>query len=59
MADERTKAAEYLREAATCIAVAERMSVAPDRQRMVEMAQRWLNMAKEVEEKIGRVDPRQ
>ena len=54
MADERTKAAEYLREAAACIAVAERLSVGADRQRMMEMAQRWLNMAKEAEEKAGR-----
>jgi hypothetical protein len=51
LADERTKAAECLREAAACIEVAERMSVQTDRARMVEMAQRWLDMAKDAEAK--------
>jgi hypothetical protein len=53
MAEAKTIAAECLRQAAACIEVVERMSVAADRDRMVEMAQRWLAMAKEAEAKAG------
>jgi hypothetical protein len=45
------KAAEYRRLAAGCIQVAERTSLAADRLRMMEMAQRWLDLAKQAEEK--------
>jgi hypothetical protein len=45
------KAAEYRRQAASCIQVAERMSVTDDRLRMMEMAQRWLDLARQAEEK--------
>jgi hypothetical protein len=53
MADAKTIAADCLRQAAACIEVAERMSVEADRARMVELAQRWLEMAKEAEAKAG------
>jgi hypothetical protein len=53
MAEAKTIAAECLRQAAAGIEVAERMSVAADRNRMLEMAQRWLAMAKEAEAKAG------
>jgi hypothetical protein len=53
MADGNAKADEYQRQAAACIEVAERMSATTDRIRMFEMAQRWLEMAKEAESKAG------
>jgi len=39
MAASKDKAEEYRREAASCLEVAERMSVHADRARMLEMAQ--------------------
>jgi hypothetical protein len=54
MPSEKDKAAEYRREAASCLQVAERMSVAADRLRMTEMAQRWLDLAKEAEDKAAK-----
>jgi hypothetical protein len=41
----RDKAAEYRRHAASCLEVAERMSLVDDRVRMTEMAQNWLDLA--------------
>jgi hypothetical protein len=43
------KAAEYRRLAAACIEVAQRMSLKEDRSRMMDMAQRWLELAQEAE----------
>jgi hypothetical protein len=43
------RAAEYRRLAAECLEVAERMSLRADRSRMMEMAQRWLDLAKKAE----------
>jgi hypothetical protein len=40
-----SRAAEYRRLAAECIEVSERMSLREDRSRMMEMAQRWLDLA--------------
>lgn len=45
------KAAEYRRQAASCIEVANRMSLAADRARMMDMAQGWLDLAKQAESK--------
>lgn len=42
-------AAEYRRLAKECLDVAERMSLADDRQRMMSMAQRWLQLAEKAE----------
>jgi len=43
------KAAEYRRQAAACLEVAERMSLRDDRARMLEMAQHWLELAQRAE----------
>jgi hypothetical protein len=43
-------AAQYRREAKACIDVAERISVREDRLRMMEMAQRWLELAQRAED---------
>jgi hypothetical protein len=45
------KATEYRRLAASCLQVAERMSLADDRLRMMEMAQHWLDLARRAEER--------
>ena len=47
--DERDKAAEFRRHAASCLEVAERMSLLEDRVRMTEMAHNWLNLAQKAE----------
>lgn len=41
------KSAEYQRKAVFCLEVAQRMSVNEDRERMTEMAQRWLELAQQ------------
>jgi len=41
------KADEYMRNAQACMDVAERMSLREDRERMVQMAERWLQLARE------------
>ena len=41
------KADEYMRNAQACMEVAERMSLREDRERMVQMAERWLQLARE------------
>jgi hypothetical protein len=43
------KAAEYRKSARECLDVAERMSLGADRQRMMSMAQRWLQLAEKAE----------
>ncbi|HZP79728.1 MAG TPA: hypothetical protein VFB45_26580 [Pseudolabrys sp.] len=43
------KAAEYRRQAAACLQVAERMSMDSDRRNMVDMAFRWLKLAEEAD----------
>jgi hypothetical protein len=47
--EQRDKADEYRRQAASCVEVAKRMSLLEDRARMTEMAQRWLDLASEAE----------
>ena len=43
------KTEEYRKMAADCIEVAQRMSLKDDRVRMMEMAQRWLDLAQQAE----------
>jgi hypothetical protein len=47
-------AVEYRREAAACLEVAERMSLHSDGARMMEMAQRWLELAKNAEARAAK-----
>jgi hypothetical protein len=44
--DRTAKAAEYRRIAAECIEVADNMSLAADRERLLAMARNWLSLAK-------------
>ena len=46
---ENDKAARYRKTAAECIDMAERISVLNDRARLLEMAQRWLDLAHQAE----------
>jgi len=43
------KTEEYRKMAADCIEVAQRMSLKDDRARMMQMAQRWLDLAQQAE----------
>lgn len=43
-------AEEYRRNAAECREISKRMSLRDDRERMAEMAQRWLELAEKAEE---------
>ena len=47
--DQRSKAAEYRRMAASCLEVAESMSLKADRAQLLEMARHWLELARKVE----------
>jgi len=49
MGDGQNKAAEYRRQAASCLEVAEQTSIREDRERMLEMAQQFLALAAEAE----------
>jgi putative IMPACT (imprinted ancient) family translation regulator len=49
MVDSPSKSSEYRREAAACLEAPERMSVRDDCALMLEMAQRWLQLAQEAE----------
>ena len=50
------KAAEYRKLAADCLEVAKRVSFLADRERLAEMASRWLELAARAEEQ-ERNDP--
>lgn len=52
-----TKAARYRLEAKASIEVAERMTLREDRRQMMEMAQRWIEMAQEAEAEGEAQDP--
>ena len=54
----RDSSADYRREAAACLQVAERMSVHADRAQMMEMAQRWLQLAKQAETSAAEDTPK-
>ena len=49
MGERESRAAEYRRQAAACLEVAERMSLHTDRALMLEMAQHWLELAERAE----------
>jgi len=49
VAERESKAAEYRRQAAACLEVAERMSLKNDRTLMLQMAQQWLELARRAE----------
>ena len=51
MRDERHIAEEFRRYAVMCAAMAERMSVLENRERMVEMAERFLKLAQKEDAK--------
>jgi hypothetical protein len=50
---EHAKPAEYRRLAADCVEVAKLMSLRVDRVRVMEMAQRWLDLAQKAEKQGG------
>jgi hypothetical protein len=49
MGDGEYKAVEYRRQAASCLEVARRISLRDERERMLEMAERLLELAKQAE----------
>ena len=49
MSGSASRALEYRRLPAECLEVAERMSLREDRSRLMEMAQRWLDLARKAE----------
>lgn len=49
MDNRQTKSDDFRRQAAACLEVAQRMSLHGDRVRMMEMAQRWLDLAQQAE----------
>jgi len=49
MDDRQDKSADFRRQAAACVEIAERMSLREDRARILEMAQRWLALAQKAE----------
>jgi hypothetical protein len=51
MSDAQERAAEFRRYAALCLQFAERMSLRDNRDRMMEMAQRFLDLAQKEEAK--------
>jgi hypothetical protein len=48
-----SKASEYRRLAADCVEVAKLMSLRVDRERVLGMAQRWLDLAQSAEKQGG------
>jgi hypothetical protein len=50
LVESKSKAAEYRRMASECIDVAERMSIRVDRERMMQVAQQLLDLARRVEQ---------
>jgi hypothetical protein len=55
MGDEQNKAAEYRREAASCLEVARRTSLREDRERMFKMAEKLRALAEKAEAEDRRV----
>jgi hypothetical protein len=49
MDNRQAKSDDFRRQAAACLEVAQRMSLHEDRVRMMEMAQRWLDLAQQAE----------
>jgi hypothetical protein len=53
MSDAKDKAAEFRRQAALCLEVADRVSIREARERMMELARQLLVLAEEAEAKGG------
>jgi hypothetical protein len=53
MTSSKEKAAEFRRQAAACLEVAQRMSLEEDRARMIEMAEHWFELARRAEVETG------
>lgn len=53
MSDPQQKSADLRRHAGLCMKLAERMSVRENRDRMIEMAQRFLELAQSEDAKAG------
>jgi hypothetical protein len=49
MGERKDKVAEYRRQAAICMEIARQMSLIEDRQLMLEMAEKWLELARKLE----------
>ena len=49
MSSSKEQAAEFRRQAAACLEVAQRMSLEEDRKRMIEMAEHCFELARRVE----------
>jgi hypothetical protein len=49
----KDEAAEYRKQAASCLEVAERMSLHSDRQRMIDMSLYWLELAEKADARHG------
>jgi hypothetical protein len=47
------EAAEYRKQAAACVEVAERMSLNSDKQRMIDMSLYWLSLAEKADARHG------
>jgi hypothetical protein len=50
-ADEQKRAVQYREQAAACLQWASKMLTPNDRQQLLDMAERWLALAKDVEQK--------
>lgn len=53
MRSPQDQAAEFRKQAAACLMVAERMSVEADKQRMIDMSLYWLELAENADAKHG------
>ena len=49
MTGSKERAAEFRRQAAICLDVAQRISLKEDREKMMQVAERWLELAKRAE----------
>ena len=49
MRSSKERAAEFRRQAAICVDVAQRISLKEDREQMMQVAERWLELAKRAE----------
>ena len=49
MRSSKERAAEFRRQAAICLDVAQRISLKEDREQMMQVAERWLELAKRAE----------
>ena len=52
MTSSKEKAAEFRRQAAICFDLAQRISLKEDRERMMQVAEHWLELAKRAEAEV-------